>query len=1257
MCMDMSFQHPGSRIALFGESGRRWTLLVEKVIEGGVVLVRDETLGAGTSPSPLVAKIYTGVSDEELEMLREETLRWRSCGVPCMDLAREGLAAWRHILRLDEVFILDTSPEAKCFIFLMEHATPLTREKVQSEDKVLRAIAHISSGLDAILDANLKGHGAVRLKNCFLLDGRVKLGGFGLSRARLVQSREICERNDITALGSLMYELMFGKLLPEGLRGQNLLADVEALRTQNRYSKKLAELLVYCLESKASILELRYQIAAQRGLVPPFALHRKKSLDSSAASNHGHGQFQRSSSMSHSEDNPSHALSRRESRRHDEPPADEKERDAKHNELTGKPTSDKLRGRHEESPHTTENMKRVEAAKPGSTSSAHPVDQSVDDRNLSLKSHTGKQGVSSEENTNPEEAPHKPETARTLSVSESQAVAEDKVSTDKQVRASTSPAPNPQTTLLPEKRAPQDGTTMEITQKSSLEKPKGRTDEVGDGMKRPSSQVAQQVVSGMEESASANEATKSSAQLQAHNPSEPRSGGDRVSTESTDQTRAVQPEIKKISSKDIGESNSTSDHKKGGTRSLDVMITKFSESELDPASASLLASIVVEIKERKSAASEVYKLLHKKPISKEPITAFKILSLLYITLCEAGDEFCEVTRKQHEFLEWAEACWTKERVSKKLMKSAHSHAQYFARGEVSLLAGLIALKASLHEDNPCGFSPSWSRSSSPRRTDASECRALVLSVLPLLERVETLVSVLVFSTDAATNMKMQILPAIVRDVRGCYTSILDLVQKLDPDERRRLQSDISYCHKATRQIMESVRTSKEAADVVDSSLLLDLVSEPPVLIETEVIVDGSRRLEVGDSHRQEKRDDKNDHVAVDRRVDAHDERSDDNLRSSIRSRGDRAYAAVEKINRFTPRRSGDSFFTRKKSVDPSDDATEPTRFSKTSGGQGEGDGAREPQSKPETPKRRKPKAAEGRDTLVGTRPAEDAAFFIPEAIGGNGQVDLMDPMFEIAPHDILIQEEIGRGGFGTVYKGRYHGKRVAVKKIHPQTVKSRKAIEEFQREIGVLCRLRHPNILLFMGACTKPPNLMIITEFMARGTLFDLLHRSNTRLTLKMVVGFALDVCRGVLYLHRCRLLHRDLKSSNMMLDDELVVKVGDFGLTRPVSGPTAPMTGQTGTFQYMAPEVLSSRPYSEKADVFSFGVLLWELAARRLPYFGLEPMQVGLAVVNQGLRPSIPPECSPALVKIIKLCWDQDPHRRPNLDQAMKLLENVPFD
>jgi len=162
-------------------------------------------------------------------------------------------------------------------------------------------------------------------------------------------------------------------------------------------------------------------------------------------------------------------------------------------------------------------------------------------------------------------------------------------------------------------------------------------------------------------------------------------------------------------------------------------------------------------------------------------------------------------------------------------------------------------------------------------------------------------------------------------------------------------------------------------------------------------------------------------------------------------------------------------------------------------------------------------------------------------------------------------------------------------------------------------------------------------------------------LTWKLRLQVALDTARGMTFLHLGRIIHRDLKSPNLLLDAKYRVKVADFGLARTKAINT--MTGQCGTFQWMAPEVIGSNHYTEKADVFSFGIILWELVARQVPYAGMNAVQVSVQVMAKGLRPEIPPRCPAAYSHLIQECWDTDPNKRPSFTDVVKRLEQFTRD
>ncbi|KHG02270.1 Serine/threonine-protein kinase CTR1 [Gossypium arboreum] len=262
---------------------------------------------------------------------------------------------------------------------------------------------------------------------------------------------------------------------------------------------------------------------------------------------------------------------------------------------------------------------------------------------------------------------------------------------------------------------------------------------------------------------------------------------------------------------------------------------------------------------------------------------------------------------------------------------------------------------------------------------------------------------------------------------------------------------------------------------------------------------------------------------------------------------------------------------------------------------------------------------------------------------------------EIPWEDLDIGERIGLGSYGEVYHADWNGTEVAVKKFLDQDF-SGDALAEFKREVRIMRRLRHPNVVLFMGAVTRPPNLSIITEFLPRGSLYKILHRPHSRIDEKQRIKMALDVARGMNCLHASipTIVHRDLKSPNLLVDKNWTVKVCDFGLSRLKHNTFLSSKSTAGTPEWMAPEVLRNEPSNEKCDVYSFGVILWEIATLRLPWSGMNPMQVVGAVGFQNRRLDIPKELDPLVARIIWQCWQTDPSLRPSFAELTVALRSL---
>ncbi|CAK9267062.1 unnamed protein product [Sphagnum jensenii] len=256
--------------------------------------------------------------------------------------------------------------------------------------------------------------------------------------------------------------------------------------------------------------------------------------------------------------------------------------------------------------------------------------------------------------------------------------------------------------------------------------------------------------------------------------------------------------------------------------------------------------------------------------------------------------------------------------------------------------------------------------------------------------------------------------------------------------------------------------------------------------------------------------------------------------------------------------------------------------------------------------------------------------------------------------ELRIGIRVGIGSFGEVFRGIWRGTEVAIKVMLEQDLTTEN-MQDFCNEISLLSRLRHPNVILFLGACIKPPHLSMVTEYMHMGSLYRLIHTSGQgkkfswRRRLKMLR----DICRGMMCVQRMKIVHLDLKSANCLVDKHWAVKICDFGLSRIVTGSTVSNYAAVGTPEWTAPELLRNEPVSEKCDVFSLGVIIWELSTLKRPWEGLQPAQVALAVAQHRARLEIP---EGIIGRLIADCWEENPASRPSYEEILTRLHECEF-
>jgi len=275
----------------------------------------------------------------------------------------------------------------------------------------------------------------------------------------------------------------------------------------------------------------------------------------------------------------------------------------------------------------------------------------------------------------------------------------------------------------------------------------------------------------------------------------------------------------------------------------------------------------------------------------------------------------------------------------------------------------------------------------------------------------------------------------------------------------------------------------------------------------------------------------------------------------------------------------------------------------------------------------------------------------------------MEPTYnktpEIAPLEIEYKEVIGVGAFGQVIRGICRGKDVAIKKLH-KPITDEETLIAFKTEVAIMSTIFHPNICLFMGACTQAGNFFIVQEFLPGGDVEKLLRNATQDIPLYRRMQMAKDAALGVNWLHCSNpsLVHRDLKSSNLLIDENGKVKVCDFGLAQVKPSRLVMLHDEDhakGTPLWMAPEVMQFKEFNEKADVYSFGIVLWELLTRKEPFaHHSNYAKFRKAVCVKHERPDVPLETEPSLKVLIEKCWHQNPNARPDFKQIISALDII---
>jgi LIM domain kinase 1 len=263
------------------------------------------------------------------------------------------------------------------------------------------------------------------------------------------------------------------------------------------------------------------------------------------------------------------------------------------------------------------------------------------------------------------------------------------------------------------------------------------------------------------------------------------------------------------------------------------------------------------------------------------------------------------------------------------------------------------------------------------------------------------------------------------------------------------------------------------------------------------------------------------------------------------------------------------------------------------------------------------------------------------------KINSLDPhIFNIDYKDLENVKQIGGGNFGQVSKGTYFGTEVAIKQL--LDVDDKDMHKYIEREMATLRDMRHPNVVQFMGLSRNMTDVYIVTEYIPGGDLRKLLKDEAKELSWLLRAKIATDVAYAMTFLHSKGLIHRDLKSNNLLVGENWKVKVCDFGFSRRVN--KGELMTLCGTDEWMAPEVMCGDKYDEKADVFSFAMVVTELITRKKP--PLRKPATGFCFEAESFRTQIPPDCPPEFIDLACLCAEQLAEKRPHFKEVLPKLK-----
>jgi len=275
------------------------------------------------------------------------------------------------------------------------------------------------------------------------------------------------------------------------------------------------------------------------------------------------------------------------------------------------------------------------------------------------------------------------------------------------------------------------------------------------------------------------------------------------------------------------------------------------------------------------------------------------------------------------------------------------------------------------------------------------------------------------------------------------------------------------------------------------------------------------------------------------------------------------------------------------------------------------------------------------------------------------QIALHENLQTIAWQDLQVGELIGQGGYGEVYKGKWNGKEVAIKQLLLKKLPGH-LLKDFDNETKIMAECsKCRQIIKLFGVCMEAGRYAMVMDYMAKGSLYEVLHDETIDLPWNPLrLQIAVDIGKGLAYLHDREILHRDLKSLNILLDSHFNAKITDFGLSKlklETSSMSTLSKKSAGTVRWQAPELMKTDARNTKAtDVYSYGMVLWEIASRKLPFSHETNEQKIISWLKKGKQEEIPSDCSKEYGKQIKRAWTEKPDKRPSAQYIVLEFEKL---